>query len=62
MTTVHVVPLGDEPEHHTLGKCHCGTSQRQIRIGDIFDWIHVHRSLASPDEWDAAVGREPLPA
>lgn len=50
MTQVHVVPTGDQPEQHTLGRCHCQPRQRRIRIGDIIDWIHIHRPLATPDE------------
>jgi hypothetical protein len=46
MTQLHVVPSDDPPEQHTLGDCPCRPRRRRIRIGEILDWVHYHRSLA----------------
>jgi hypothetical protein len=62
VTQLHVIPIDDEPEQHTLGKCRCGPSRRWMRVGGIFDWVHIHRSLTAPDDWDEPVLLEPVAA
>jgi len=54
VTTLHVVPADDPPEHHTLGDCRCRPRRMPIRLGDIVDWVHCHRSLTDADELQPA--------
>lgn len=46
MTTVHVIPTGETPEHHTLGNCPCRPRRHARRRpdGTLIDHVHLHRA------------------
>jgi hypothetical protein len=53
MMHVHIIPTGEQPEHHTLTNCPCSPVRRRIRIGDVYDWVSIHRVAA--DDLDTPV-------
>jgi hypothetical protein len=45
VTTVHVLPTGETPEHHTLGNCPCRPRSIQIPRDDgTAELVTLHRA------------------